>query len=346
MQQKTLLATLLVTVVAVFTLAGTTSAQAAAARNCQEVQLPVGLAVGLPKTQRLAGQLCLPPTWQEGQTIDVLVAGTSYDRNYWDFGYNNSQYSYVNKTLAEGRATFALDRLGTGKSSRPLSAILTATSSAYTIHEAVQWLRNEKKFEKVHLIGHSLGSAINVEEAATYHDVDKLILTGYSNMLNVSGSLPGVLGLRPALLDPVLKDKGYLDSGYLTTAPSVRPDVFYGIPMDPAVIAYDEAHKTAFSATELATGLASLEVPALLNISQRITAPTYIIVGNQDKIFCGGSVDCTSINNFTAYHRPYYSRAASFHATIIPSTGHALTTAPSAQQSFGIINDWLQEESL
>lgn len=316
-------------------------AQATSNRNCQEIQVPVALAAGLPKTERLAGQLCLPPTWPEDGQVDVLVAGTSYDRNYWDFGYNSSQYSYVDKTLAEGRATFTFDRLGTGKSSRPLSATFTATSSAHTIHEAIQWLRREKAFEKVNLIGHSLGSAISVEEAATYQDVDKLVLTGFSNMLNISNSLPGVLGLRPALLDPVLKNKGYLDSGYMTTAPSTRPNIFYGIPMDPAIIAYDEARKTAFSAAELGTGLASLEVPAPLNISQRVTAPTFIILGSQDKIFCGGLIDCTSVDNFTEYHQSYFSQAASFQAAIVPNTGHALTTVPSAQQSFQIIDDWL-----
>lgn len=341
MKYKALLAALFTTVIPAFFFASTASTQAAPARNCQEVQVPVALAPPLPKTQRLAGQLCVPQVWQEGRTIDVLVAGASYDRNYWDFGYNNSQYSYVNKTLNEGRATFAFDRLGTGKSTRPLSTVFTATNSAYTIHEAIQWLRGEKDFEKVHLIGHSLGSAISIEEAATYHDVDKLVLTGFSNALNISNSLPGVVGLHPALLDPVLEDKGYLDPGYVTTAPSTRPNIFYGVPVDPAVIAYDEAHKTALSATELSTGLTSLEVPALLNISQKVTAPTYIILGDQDKIFCGGSVDCSSINNFTTHQEPYFDHAASFHAALVPATGHALTTVPSAQQSFDIINHWL-----
>ncbi len=341
MKYKTLIVAMLAVVPAIFFASPT---QAAVTRNCQEVQVPVALAGGLAKTERLAGQLCLPATWHEGRQIDVLVAGTSYDHNYWDFGYNNSQYSYVNKTLAEGRATLALDRLGTGKSSRPLSVGLTATSSAYTIHQAIQWLRHEKQLERVHLIGHSLGSAISVEEAATYRDVDKLVLTGFSNMLNVSNSLPGVLGLRPALLDPVLKDKGYLDLGYLTTAPSTRPNIFYGVPVDPAIIAYDEAHKAAFSATELTTGLASLEVPAPLNISQRMIAPTLIVLGSQDKIFCGGLIDCSSTDNFIAYHQPYFSHAASFKAVIVPHTGHALTTVPSAQQSFWAISDWLKSD--
>ncbi|HEU5121426.1 MAG TPA: hypothetical protein VFT59_01150, partial [Candidatus Saccharimonadales bacterium] len=163
----------------------------------------------------------------------------------------------------------------------------------------------------------------------------------FSNMLNISNSLPGVLGLRPALIDPVLKDKGYLDPGYVTTAPSTRPNIFYGISVDPAIIAYDETHKAALSATELSTGLTGLEVPAVLNMSKGVTAPTYIILGDQDKIFCGGLVDCSSIDNFITYQEPYFSQAASFNAAIIPDTGHALTTVPSSQQSFEIINDWL-----
>lgn len=339
MKYKTLLAAFFVTATAVAVFASG-SAPALAARNCQEVRVPVALAPGLPKTERLAAQFC-QPAGQQAEAVDVLVAGTSYDRNYWDFGYGDGQYSYVDKTLAEGRATFAIDRLGTGNSSRPLSATLTATGSAHTIHQAIQWLRSEQQFGQVHLLGHSLGSAISVEEAATYHDVDKLVLTGFSNMLNISNSLPGLLGAYPAMLDPVLKDKGYLDAGYLTTAPNVRPDIFYGTPIDPGVIAYDEAHKTAFSGTELATGLASLELPAALNISRQVTAPAYIILGGLDKGFCGGPVDCSSAANFVAYEQPYFSNADSLEASIVPATGHALTASPSAAESFATIDAWL-----
>lgn len=343
MNSKRTVAALLASVaMAVAALVGTAlPAGAAADRDCREVRVPVALSPALAQTERVAGQLCLPGTFGDERTIDVLVAGTSYDRNYWDFGYNDSEYSYVNKTLAEGRATLALDRLGTGKSSRPLSVALTSTNSAHTIHEVIQWLRRDQNFERVHLIGHSLGSAISVEEAATYRDVDKLVLTGFSNMLNIGNSLPGVLGLRPALLDPVLADNGYLDLGYVTTAPSTRPDLFHTIPTDPEIIAYDEAHKTAFAVTELTTALASLEVHTLLNISQKVAAPTLIVLGSQDKVFCGGPVDCGSVQDFDAYHRPYFQHAASFRVTIVPNTGHGLTTAPSAPQSFRTINDWL-----
>ena len=113
--------------------------------------------------------------------------------------------------------------------------------------------------------------------------------------------------------------------------------------MNPDIIAYDEAHKTAFAATELTTGLVGLEVPAPLNISKGVVAPTFIILGSQDKIFCGGLIDCTSNSNFTAYHQPYFSNAASFKTTIVPNTGHALTTVPSAPQSFQTISNWLKQ---
>jgi pimeloyl-ACP methyl ester carboxylesterase len=342
MRRKFLMAALIMTLSVAF-LSGAAPAQAAISRNCQEVQIPASLATGLPKTEYLAGQLCLPATGGEIQAVDVLVPGASYDRNYWDFGYNDAQYSYVNKTLSVERATLALDRIGTGRSSRPLSAAITATSSAHTIHDAVQWLRHTKNFNQVHLIGHSLGSAISLEEAATYHDIDALVLTGFSSMPNIGNMLPGVLGLHPALIDPILKDKGYLDPGYVTTAPSTRPDLFYTAQTDPAVIAYDEARKAALSATELSTAIAGVEVPALLNISQRITAPTFMIIGNQDKVFCGGAIDCTSVDKFTAYHRSYFTHAATLNAAIIPATGHALTTAPTAQQSFETINNWLMQ---
>ncbi|HEU5122283.1 MAG TPA: hypothetical protein VFT59_05565, partial [Candidatus Saccharimonadales bacterium] len=92
--------------------------------NCREVDIPVALAPGLPKNKTIHGELCNP--WSTPpDTVDVLVPGGSYDSLYWDFPFNNYQYSYVGQTMKAGRATFNFDRIGTGKSSKPLSALTT-----------------------------------------------------------------------------------------------------------------------------------------------------------------------------------------------------------------------------
>lgn len=92
------------------------------------------------------------------------------------------------------------------------------------------------------LAGHSLGSIIGVQQAATYHDVDGLVVTGF---LHTYGPGIAVLlaNLYPSALDPRFATLG-LDLGYLTTKPGTRGPTFYYLPnADPAVIALDEQTK-------------------------------------------------------------------------------------------------------
>src|SRR4029079_6827677 len=83
--------------------------------------------------------------------------------------------------------------------------------------------------------------------ATAYHDVDGVLLTGYSHTLSVPDVL-GVIGTYyQAVQDPVFASRGY-DSGYLVTRPGTRASDFFGPDnYDPAVVALDEATKETFS---------------------------------------------------------------------------------------------------
>src|SRR5215470_7676070 len=62
--------------------------------TCSAVSVPVSLAPGAAKTDHISGELCVPagPT---PSTVQVLVAGATYDRSYWNFPYEPQRYSYV-----------------------------------------------------------------------------------------------------------------------------------------------------------------------------------------------------------------------------------------------------------
>ena len=73
---------------------------------------------------RISGTL----SWQDplrGRTIQVLVPGYTYGRSYWDFPHRPEEFSYVRAAVRSGYATLALDRIGTGASSRPPASILS-----------------------------------------------------------------------------------------------------------------------------------------------------------------------------------------------------------------------------
>lgn len=309
--------------------------------GCQSVTRTVSLAPGLPTDQIIRGTLCMPEDFSGAKTVDVLVHGTTYNSAYWDWPVDSPLYSYAARTIAAGRATFAYDRLGAGRSSKPLSTQLTVGVDGYVLHQLVGWLRSDLSFKKVDIVGHSFGSIVAINEAAHFNDTDKLVLTGLLHVNNPN-AFASVADFYPAFLDPQFAGQN-LDPGYLTSVPGTRGGLFYSSSADPAVIAYDEAHKDATSSTLFADGFAETLAPAGLNISNQVGQPILLVVGAQDFLNCvGGPVDCSNTQALRKNEQPYYTNADSLDVLSIPDTGHDIALHPSAGLSFSEINDWIR----
>lgn len=320
------------------------SAETSTAGTCQEVTLKVSLTEGGTKDQTVAGTYCTPKTWAAGpHQIEIVTAGGSYDRNYWDFPAKYPQFSYVDRALKSGRATFAYDRISTGKSSRPAAAVVSIPAHAVVLHQIIQWARNTQGFSKVIITGHSIGSVVVLQLAATHpDDADQVVVTGALHFaaLGLGFALIPV-SAYPAALDPKFLGR-VLDPLYLTTVPNARKNLFYTPDADPAVIAKDEELKDVMSTVELDTAIAQIEIPALLNVSQNITAPVLVVTGQEDALFCNLLVNCHDPEAVRAHEAPFYANAASFTSVTVPNTAHDLTTAPTAGQSFSIIDNWIR----
>ena len=312
---------------------------------CHPVKLPVALAQGQTADQTVAGTLCTPLYWHAGQhRIDVLVHGATYNSSYWDFPYNNAQYSYVNDTLLAGRATFAYDDVGTGASSHPPSAGLTFLGDAYILHQLISWVHGQG-YQKVDVIAHSKGSAVAIDEAGTYQDISALVVTGLLHRISDAGNAAAANDFYPANQDPAPQFAGLnLDDGYYTTRPGTRGAVFYSSIADPGVIAYDELHKDDFAWNQFSQSFPIVFAPAASNISNSITVPILTVEGQQDLLFCGaGGVDCSSAASVKAVEAPYYQHAADYDVQVVPKTGHDLTLHPTSLLSFAGIDAWLDQ---
>ena len=309
--------------------------------SCTEVDRTVALLPDLPQTATVAGTLCLPTQWAPGpHAVDVLVHGAMYNRQYWDWPVHPETYSYVRKTVQAGRAAFYYDGLGAGASSHPVGIRATFNSDVYALHQIVQWLRSG--YPTVNVVGHSLGSVVVTAEAGSYNDEDHVVLTGLTHGQGI-GFLTLPADIYTALLDPQFSGMiTLLDGGYLTTLPGRRAPLFYSASADPAVVAYDEAHKDVMTASQASEAIASLVVPAGLNISNQITVPVLLVDGQEDAAFCNVDVSCASDAVLQSEEAPYFTGAASFTARTIPNTGHDLPLHPSAAVSFAVINDWLE----
>nr|WP_176220349.1 alpha/beta hydrolase [Nocardia donostiensis] len=311
--------------------------------TCRNHSLTVALIEGAPKEHTLAATLCLPQVWAPGEhQVDLLVAGGSYNRMYWDWPTNPAVYSYVDHTLAAGRATLSFDRLGSGASSRPAASDLTSSVGAFVIHQLVDWLHSQG-YSEVNGIGHSLGSVILTDEASRWQDLDRVVLTGLLHLPGIGKDIGGLAtSMYPAFLDPRFAGE-ITDPGFLTTIPGKRGTSFYDQrTADPEIIAADERSKDVFSIAAAVEGLPVVVAPPALNPSRTITAPVLSVIGAEDGIFCNLAVNCHSADDVRDNEAPYYPNAADFDTIVVPRTSHNLALHPSGPQTFQQIDAWIE----
>lgn len=308
-------------------------------RHCASFRYAVALAPGEDADHEVAAELCVPSE-SARDTVLLTVHGATYASHYWDFPYEPERYSFVRHANAAGYATLNFDRIGSRGSDKPSSLRVTPTAEAHVHHQLVEALRTGelgRAWSRVVLVGHSLGAIISIRQAATYHDVDGVVVTG---LLHSYGTgLPALLlNLYPATLDPRFASSG-LDLGYLTTRPGVRGATFYHLAgADPAVIALDEETKELATAGELAEF-------ALVNtvmVSLQVDAPVLTVVGRHDTIFCGLG-PCGDLLSGTTLEPAAYGPAAELEIVVVPQAGHDLNLHRNAPTTYAAIRGWLDE---
>jgi pimeloyl-ACP methyl ester carboxylesterase len=319
--------------------AGPATAQAAEAAGvtCTDVSMPVTISGG---SVPIVGRLCLP---DGAKVVQVLVHGITWGQYYWDFPYQPERYSYVRAANAAGYATLNISRLGHGASAHPFSGQVTFESNASSVHQVVQALRRGDlgaQFDKVVLVGHSIGALISWLEAGTYQDVDAVVATAVTHKASLEGLAVDSLRYYPAGLDPKFANSN-LDVGYVTTLRGARSAYYEASNTDPAVIALDEQLKETGTQFERITALPEI----ILSHSKNINVPVFVVVGRQEPEFCDGvtSADCSSSVTLTAGERPFYGPNATVDGLVVPNANHNVTlhlTAPQTNQS---ILTWMNQ---
>jgi alpha-beta hydrolase superfamily lysophospholipase len=309
------------------------------ARTCTSFPYAVALAPGEPADHEIAAELCVPSV-STRDTVLLTVHGITYSSLYWDFPYQPERYSFVLHANAAGYATLNFDRLGSRGSDRPLSLLVTPAAQAYVHHQLVEALRSGElghAWSRVVLVGHSLGSVLSIQQAATYHDVDGLVVTGFLHAYG-TGFAALLLSLYPAALDPRFAGSG-LDLGYMTTQPGTRGSSFYHLAnADPTVVALDEQTKEVGASGEIVpfplvdTSLTSLQVDV----------PVLTVMGRYDTIFCGLAA-CGELLSGTTLEPLSYAPAAELEIVVVPSAGHDLNLQKNAPTTYAAIRAWLDE---
>jgi pimeloyl-ACP methyl ester carboxylesterase len=306
--------------------------------RCADVEFAVALSPGEPADEAIYGRLCARGS-VHNKTVQLLLHGGSYDHRYWDWPLHPAQYSYVEAMTAAGYATLSIDRIGTGLSSHPADGnAVTLHSSAYTVHQVVQQLREGRhvvrsfgrlRARRVELVGFSLGSFIATIEASEYDDVDGVVLTAYSHTLGPAALASFDLAY-PANLEPAFAD---LPDAYLTTLPGVRPSLFFYTPgVDPAILALDEQIKQTYTVGELA------DIFPSMGASLGVRVPVLLVDGDRDLISCEAP-GCTETGSL-ASEAANYAPEACFEMVIIPEAGHSVNLHYAAGDAFAAIREW------
>ncbi|MET8760974.1 alpha/beta hydrolase [Lentzea sp. NPDC004782] len=305
---------------------------ASAAVSCQDVTYPVRIQLAplVTSLETMAGRLCVPTG---ATTIQVLIPGGTYDRTYWDIGFEPETRSFTRSQNAAGFATLALDRLGTGQSSKPLSTSVTASTEASAVHQVIQAVKSQ--FPEVVVGGHSIGSAMALIEAGTYRDVNGVLVTGFTHKMNDITVLPVMANMIPA----------GLDAGYLTTMPDTRYNSFHAPgPLVEGAIAYDESTKDVFAATEAVDTILLNNV--IIPISRNINVPVLVVLG-EDHHFCSSGIplmgsDCSSPAALKADESPFYPSAPTLDTYLLSGYGHSINYAPNAPDYQAVVATWAQ----
>ncbi|KAH6712610.1 Alpha/Beta hydrolase protein [Leptodontidium sp. MPI-SDFR-AT-0119] len=314
----------------------------------------------------IVGTYCEPEVLVEGRkgTVQVLVHGATYTREYWRGDGYSDRYSWVAAASKAGYPTLAIDRLGNGDSDHPDPILAVQYPvEVETIHQIIVKLRagtlppplNGRKFTKVIYVGHSYGSIIG-NALATSHpqDTDALLLTGWSSTFITL--IPTVLGtavvLPASLTLPRFKS---LPLGYLTinSQPGFR-GLFFASPgtYDPALFDYDFANRGTITAGEAAT------LAFGVNTASEYTGKVFVVTGERDAIFCnvlglnillggilGTQSECGDAETgYLGRSRSLFPRASAFDAFVVPDAGHCWQLHYTAEKAFGTVHEWLAKQ--
>lgn len=305
--------------------------------TCGAHTVPVRLDAGAAATNWISGDLCYPGGTRPA-AVQVLLAGATYSRTYWNPDGGGPR-SYVAAATRAGYAVFNADRVGTGTSSHPPSDTLDVTAGAQAVRDVVAALRSGDvdghRFGTVILVAHSLGAAVGWEVGDA---VDALVLS--SELHRINPPVWNSLAVQPA--GTALRFSARrLDGGYVTTAPGSRTLFHHGA--DAATVRADEDTKDLSTLAELTEARTLVDSPDPRTApSARITAPVLVVIGQYDTIFCTRQCGRAAV---LAQERPYYAAAAAVDVAVLPGVGHSLNLHPSAPELHATILGWLARTS-
>lgn len=316
---------------------------------CRTVRVPVEIP-GLTARGQITGDYCVP-LFSNGDVL-LMVAGGTENAAYWNMPGLGSD-SLVKTAASDGYASFAIDRLGTGRSTIPSSStFVTYAAEVSTVAQVANALHHDpalfgRRWSQVTGVGHSLGSGTLAGVAAHYPtDFNALIITGYGAAVTPQTAQLNALYQVPA--ETVWSTYAGLDTGYLTVLPDslAVSGYFYAPDTTHAALSAAAAHEGLVAKTELLTrpqGAAAEAQGALIKV------PVLVVVGQYDRHYCEDNpineppsigAACADQRAFNSYEASLFSNAC-LATSLIAGSGHAIQEEKVAPSADKLYLNWL-----
>ncbi|SDF40995.1 Lysophospholipase, alpha-beta hydrolase superfamily [Lentzea fradiae] len=261
--------------------------------------------------------------------VQVMVPGSTYDHRYFDLGIG-AVPSQARQAAEQGWLVIAVDRVGTGESSKPPAASVTTAVQVASLDSFVDRIDAMYRSLPIVLIGHSYGSVVAEGVAARSDKVDALVVTGFLYR-RTAPSFEGFPELLPAATDPVLRKKK-LPADYLTSEPGSRK-FFHHVPnTSPAVLAADERSKSTTTAAEIPGFTEEFLGGAF---AKAVRVPVFVVVGEHDHLYRGNDPAA-----FEPDQRTAFAAAPGVQVALVRDAGHDLALHRNASSTTSLINRW------
>lgn len=250
----------------------------------------------------------------ETRPLVILVHGASDTHAVFDFAPG---FSAARSLAGRGFGVLAVDRVGYGASSRPNGDSLDFATHAGYLHEVVQDVRNGALGftpPAVILLGPSLGADVILVEAATYHDVDGVVVVSHTNQL------------QPELFT-VDVDAWFAQGPYFDFGVDFRTHFFYAEPWAISwMIDRDNATRSLVPRAEILSALTNQSAFARAEID----VPVLLMQAEHDALFV--PQDDSAL--FTSSPDVTYK--------LLRRTGHKLFSHPTSKQAaVNTVASWL-----
>lgn len=264
--------------------------------------------------------------------LNLLVHDLATGSWFWHLR-RHPAYDYAGQLAAAGETSLVVDRLGYGASRLPEGRATCLGAQADMLHQVVQHLRSGRyRFadsvratpaaHHVVVHGHSVGAAIAQVEAATFDDVDGLVLMSWTD----SGASARAVDEASRQSATCLRGEDYVRSG--DSRKDYRTLLFVTAPAAVQRAALD--HRDVDPCGD-ALSLGQMVTTSTLT-ARDVEAPVLLLFGGKDALNRDGAA---------AQQRQSYSSSVAVSSHTVRGAGSALPLERSAPRTRARVLDWL-----